>query len=611
MTIRYNCEKCGQLLKIKDELAGQPNKCPTCKTKFIVPQPSGAADSSPSLGSKTNLIEAALAEEASSSSTKLTPPKAAPAPPSRPAPPPVPKTLTQADLIAAALAEEEEAAAPKRTAPPKAAAPKSSPSAETKPASTQADLIAAALAEEEEASPPPKRPPARPPAPPAPKTSSAQDDLIAAALAEEEEAATGAKRTPPKTAPPPAAKAPPPAEPKPSSAQEDLIAAALAEEEEASAKPRPARPAPAPDAKPQPKSNDDFDPADVLGGGPSATSSPPPKAKPDEDFDAAAFLSEGGPKKKAPGASDSAIQKGRPPAAAPAGHKDGDFDAADFLMEGKPKKAPAPPAPEKKAPAGPKTPAGEVPVAAPAPTGDKLAEDFDAADFLIAGGPVKAAAPAVPVPAPGQSPAPAGPRRWGTKAEPAAPVVPTDMGGVVTASAATQQMARGGEEEEREPIDYVAMVKDVGAVRFTIIALIWLASGGIYWWLSQPRLEVPPRGYVSGRVTLDGQPLAGAIVSFTPDKREYKTNPKAPKGLGVRTATAVTDADGRYSLHYIDYYKGAFIGKNYVYIAPMLDEKGRDRIPADWAMATVDHPVDVLEGKNPDFNIEMKSKGGR
>lgn len=36
MTIRHKCEGCGSVLKIKDELAGKPGKCPKCKAKFIV-----------------------------------------------------------------------------------------------------------------------------------------------------------------------------------------------------------------------------------------------------------------------------------------------------------------------------------------------------------------------------------------------------------------------------------------------------------------------------------------------------------------------------------------------------------------------------------------------
>lgn len=46
MTIRYECEQCGSVLKIKDDLAGKPGKCPKCKTAFTVPASEVAADSS-------------------------------------------------------------------------------------------------------------------------------------------------------------------------------------------------------------------------------------------------------------------------------------------------------------------------------------------------------------------------------------------------------------------------------------------------------------------------------------------------------------------------------------------------------------------------------------
>ena len=39
MTIRYKCEECESVLKIRDELAGTDGKCPSCKAKFVVPQP--------------------------------------------------------------------------------------------------------------------------------------------------------------------------------------------------------------------------------------------------------------------------------------------------------------------------------------------------------------------------------------------------------------------------------------------------------------------------------------------------------------------------------------------------------------------------------------------
>jgi hypothetical protein len=39
MSIRYECEHCGSVLKIKNDLAGKPGKCPKCKTSFTVPNP--------------------------------------------------------------------------------------------------------------------------------------------------------------------------------------------------------------------------------------------------------------------------------------------------------------------------------------------------------------------------------------------------------------------------------------------------------------------------------------------------------------------------------------------------------------------------------------------
>lgn len=45
MTIRFTCDNCGSVLKIKDELAGTAGKCPKCKTRFTVPQPGEDAGS--------------------------------------------------------------------------------------------------------------------------------------------------------------------------------------------------------------------------------------------------------------------------------------------------------------------------------------------------------------------------------------------------------------------------------------------------------------------------------------------------------------------------------------------------------------------------------------
>ncbi|MEW4489054.1 hypothetical protein AB1L42_13315 [Thalassoglobus sp. JC818] len=49
MTIRYQCPECDQVLKIRDDKAGTEAKCPKCKAKFVVPQPT-SEDSSEASG---------------------------------------------------------------------------------------------------------------------------------------------------------------------------------------------------------------------------------------------------------------------------------------------------------------------------------------------------------------------------------------------------------------------------------------------------------------------------------------------------------------------------------------------------------------------------------
>lgn len=71
----------------------------------------------------------------------------------------------------------------------------------------------------------------------------------------------------------------------------------------------------------------------------------------------------------------------------------------------------------------------------------------------------------------------------------------------------------------------------------------------------------PQTGRVSGRVTLNGKPLAGANVNF--DLKE---------GKSPRVATGVTDSDGRYTLSTFGKDDGAVLGKHVVWIT--MPQKG-------------------------------------
>jgi hypothetical protein len=78
---------------------------------------------------------------------------------------------------------------------------------------------------------------------------------------------------------------------------------------------------------------------------------------------------------------------------------------------------------------------------------------------------------------------------------------------------------------------------------------------------------------VSGRVTLDGRPLANAAVLFQPVSAAGNNNP----GPG---STGVTDADGRYTLTITGKeQRGAVVGKHKVRITMMAQTDSPDDKP--------------------------------
>lgn len=72
---------------------------------------------------------------------------------------------------------------------------------------------------------------------------------------------------------------------------------------------------------------------------------------------------------------------------------------------------------------------------------------------------------------------------------------------------------------------------------------------------------------VSGRVTLDGQPLAGARVMFQPEHTPQAGLLSGPEAHGA------TDATGNYSLTTVFKDKGATLGRNRVMISTRRQER--------------------------------------
>jgi hypothetical protein len=118
----------------------------------------------------------------------------------------------------------------------------------------------------------------------------------------------------------------------------------------------------------------------------------------------------------------------------------------------------------------------------------------------------------------------------------------------------------------------------------------------------------PEIGQVTGTVTMDGAPLKGVQVMFSPTQG--------------RPATGVTNAEGKYKLRYVRETFGTKIGKNSVQIGategedepesgddatPTKKKKGgKVQIPARYNTKT-ELEADVKAGENVfDFKLESK-----
>jgi hypothetical protein len=115
----------------------------------------------------------------------------------------------------------------------------------------------------------------------------------------------------------------------------------------------------------------------------------------------------------------------------------------------------------------------------------------------------------------------------------------------------------------------------------------------------------PDIASVTGKVTLDGQPLVNATVVFMPKS-------------GGRPAAARTDENGVYNLNFSAGRKGTIPGPNRVRITtlsdPYEDDDGnrvpgsRERIPMEYNQQTK-LEFDVIDGQKNEANFDLKSAG--
>jgi hypothetical protein len=114
---------------------------------------------------------------------------------------------------------------------------------------------------------------------------------------------------------------------------------------------------------------------------------------------------------------------------------------------------------------------------------------------------------------------------------------------------------------------------------------------------------------VSGRITLNGQPISGAVVTFQP--RGSKVSPQ-PAGTG---SVGRTDGQGRYSLRLIDPDQpGAIVGEHSVTISTATggtDETPATGKPMPKAWRDGSKRFKVPPAGTSDANFEINARGSR
>lgn len=157
--------------------------------------------------------------------------------------------------------------------------------------------------------------------------------------------------------------------------------------------------------------------------------------------------------------------------------------------------------------------------------------------------------------------------------------------------------------EDRLGFDPVASVKQVLSVIIPGLLAIFVVFYGMYW-ISNAVMTTdpdhPPLGKAAGKITVNGKPLAGAMVKFHPNPANKKDNRSS-------SSVARTDADGNYEVQYVKEVMGAAAGPHLVDIrAPGQD--GRERIPKEYNRRSV-LKVEVKEGSNEPFDFKLSIEG--
>ena len=119
------------------------------------------------------------------------------------------------------------------------------------------------------------------------------------------------------------------------------------------------------------------------------------------------------------------------------------------------------------------------------------------------------------------------------------------------------------------------------------------------------KLHLPKMGYVSGVIKLNGQPLPGATIYFSPEEVQMD----GTKRDRIRTSVGVADANGNFRMMYIpaDRIEGVAVGRCRVWV-DHIGPSGRSDVPTDWVEAAMQIKEVTPGRQKTPFEINMQSK---
>ena len=268
---------------------------------------------------------------------------------------------------------------------------------------------------------------------------------------------------------------------------------------------------------------------------------------------------------------------------------DEEFDPVSFLMDGPKKKPTLDTEPE--------------PAARPAPSGSPSRSRGGGGGFSLdddddAPGP-EADKPVAPT------------RKWGAKKDgSAAATAESALDGSKNAAkdllsrSMEESRIRASEMPEEPPrfsFDFAGFVREIGVKGIGSIVGVAVAVLGLWWVMNSmivPKVKLPPLGYVSGTVTVGGQPAAGVVVSFTPVELAVEG---AKRKETARTSVGITDASGNFTMRYLPEIRGVKVGDCRI----ILESSDPAVLIPDAYGLRSQHRVKVVRGSNPAQKIEL------